>query len=141
MNKHLPVFFTATLLVISFTALAGKISGSVTDEKGNVLPFASVLIKGTSKGTATNNLGIYFLQLNAGTYTIVCQYVGYARVEKTITVKEDDAILDFQLLPQQTTMKEVIVKSGGEDPAYEIPSGSDARLLKNALEVLLHRVR
>jgi len=120
MHKCLPFFFITVFICFSFTAFAGKISGKVTDDKGAVLPYASILIKGTSKGTTTNNLGVYFLQLTAGTYTIVCQYVGYARVEKIITVGNDDAILDFQLSPQQTTMKEVTVKSGGEDPAYEI---------------------
>lgn len=120
MHKCLPLIITTVFICFSFTALAGKISGKVTDDKSTVLPYASILIKGTSKGTTTNNLGVYFLQLTAGTYTIVCQYVGYARIEKIITVGNDDAILDFQLSPQQTTMKDVVVKSGGEDPAYEI---------------------
>ena len=120
MNKYLHSFFIIIFVCISFTAVAGKVSGKVTDDKGNVLPYASILIKGTSKGTATNNAGNYFLQLNGGTYTIVCQYVGFARVEKMITVTNDNIELDFQLSPQQTTMKDVIVKSGGEDPAYEI---------------------
>ncbi|HRH49944.1 MAG TPA: DUF5686 and carboxypeptidase regulatory-like domain-containing protein [Panacibacter sp.] len=120
MNKYLHSFLTMIFICISFIALAGKVSGKVTDDKGNVLPYASILIKGTSKGTATNNAGSYFLQLNAGTYTIVCQYVGFARVEKMITVTNNDIELNFQLMPQQTTMKDVIVKSGGEDPAYEI---------------------
>ncbi len=120
MHKCLPLIITTVFICFSFTALAGKISGKVSDDKSTVLPYASILIKGTSKGTTTNNLGVYFLQLTAGTYTIVCQYVGYARIVKIITVGNDDAILDFQLSPQQTTMKDVVVKSGGEDPAYEI---------------------
>ena len=72
-----------------FFAQAGKISGLVTDDKGNILPYASVFVKGTSKGTTTNNQGKYFLSLKTGEYTIVCQYVGYTRQEKKITVTNE----------------------------------------------------
>lgn len=120
MNKKIYRFLIVIFLGISLNALAGKISGKVTDDKGDALPYSSILVKGTSKGTTTNNQGFYFLQLTPGTYTIVCQYVGYGRVEKTITIDDNEATLDFQIWPLQTSMKDVIVKSGGEDPAYEI---------------------
>jgi hypothetical protein len=105
---------------LSANVFAGRVFGKITDENGNSLAYASLLIKGTSKGTTANNEGAYFLQLSKGEYTIVCQYIGFARMEKTIVVSEADLQLNFVLSAQQTTMKEVIVKSGGEDPAYEI---------------------
>jgi Family of unknown function (DUF5686)/CarboxypepD_reg-like domain len=101
-------------------AFAVKISGTISDDKGNILPYASVFIKGSSQGTTSNNLGKYFLDLPPGDYTIVCQYVGYTRQEKKITLRSAAATLDFQLSIQQTSLKEVEVKPGGEDPAYEI---------------------
>ncbi|HYC29025.1 MAG TPA: DUF5686 family protein, partial [Chitinophagaceae bacterium] len=67
-----------------------------------------------------NNEGKYFLQLDPGNYTIVAQYVGYQRQEKTITVTEANSTLDFQLGLQDLSLKEVVVKPGAEDPAYEI---------------------
>ncbi len=106
--------------VISYTAFAGRLTGTVSDEKGNALPYASVFVKGTTRGTTANNQGNYFLELDPGTYTIVCQYVGYARVEKNVTITNDVSVLNFKLSLQQTEMKEVVVKAGGEDPAYEI---------------------
>ncbi len=112
-------------LLISFLFLfhaahATRISGTVTDDKGNILPFASVFIKGSSQGTTSNNRGRYFLDLLPGRYIIICQYVGYARQEKQLTLGTESVTLDFQLSVQQTSLKEVIVKPGGEDPAYEI---------------------
>ncbi len=104
----------------AFTVHAGKISGMVTDDKGNILPYASILVKGTSKGTTTNNEGKYFLELEPGTYTIIGQYVGYTRQEKSITVDEGNSKLDFRLSLQQLSLQEVVVRPGGEDPAYEI---------------------
>ena len=112
------LFFS--LLLLFHGAHAIKITGTITDDKGNILPFASVLIKGSSQGTTSNNQGKYFLDLPAGNYTIVCQYVGYARQEKKVQLNVESIILDFQLSVQQTNLKEVVIKSGAEDPAYEI---------------------
>ena len=106
--------------LLHFIAHAVKISGTITDDKGNILPFASVFIKGSSTGTTSNNRGKYFLDLPAGSYIIVCQYVGYARQEKAVTLTSESITLDFSLSIQQTNLKEVIVKAGAEDPAYEI---------------------
>lgn len=99
---------------------AGRISGTVTDEKGNLLPFASILVKGTTKGTTANNDGRYFLPLDAGQYTIICQYVGYKRQEKSIGVSNADLQLDFQLSLQELSLAAVVIRPGAEDPAYEI---------------------
>src|SRR3954469_6090924 len=110
-----------TLFIVGFISVqAARISGKVTDEKGQVLVYASILVKGTTQGTTANKEGDYFLQLSPGTYTIVAQYVGYSRQEKTITVGADNISLDFQLSIQQLNLKEVVVRPGAEDPAYDI---------------------
>ncbi|HYF30094.1 MAG TPA: DUF5686 and carboxypeptidase regulatory-like domain-containing protein [Chitinophagaceae bacterium] len=115
-----PLLLAVFTVLVILTAFAGRISGSITDVKGQPLPFASILVKGTTTGTTANNEGKYFLQLNPGNYTIVAQYVGYIRQEKTITVTSDIATLDFQLNLLDLSLKEVVVKPGAEDPAYEI---------------------
>ena len=113
----LTFLFTAFIFV---DAYAGRISGTVTDSKGQPLPFASILIKGTTEGTTANNEGKYFIQLSPGTYTLSAHYVGYQRQEKTITVTSENATIDFQLNMLDLSLKEVVVKPGAEDPAYEI---------------------
>ncbi|MBS1600499.1 MAG: carboxypeptidase-like regulatory domain-containing protein [Bacteroidetes bacterium] len=118
MNRILLLSFF--LLFHFFFAQAGKISGIVTDDKNNILPYASVFVKGTTKGTTTNNAGRFSMELEDGEYTIVCQYIGYTRQEKKIKVSSEPVTLNFSLPLQRTTMKEVVVKPGGEDPAYEI---------------------
>ncbi|HEY2721061.1 MAG TPA: DUF5686 and carboxypeptidase regulatory-like domain-containing protein, partial [Chitinophagaceae bacterium] len=104
---------------ISSTSFAQKISGTVTDEKGQTLAYSSILIKGSARGATANGEGKYLLDFEPGTYTIICQHVGYARQEKTVSVGSQNLVLDFQLHLQELTLKEVIVKKG-EDPAYEI---------------------
>src|SRR5437868_11219028 len=113
------IILILSFILTCYISFAGKISGTITDEKSQPLPYASILVKGTTLGTTANNQGKYFLNLEPGTYTIVCQHVGYSREEKTITVSGESMIIDFQLHLQQLTLGEVIVKKG-EDPAYEI---------------------
>ena len=106
-------------LFIASTSSAQKISGTVFSDKGDLLPYASVTIKGTSIGTSANNKARFSFSVSPGTYTVVCQHIGYKTLEKNITVKKEDAELTFIISPQQLEMTEVVVKSG-EDPAYEI---------------------
>ncbi|HTI11286.1 MAG TPA: DUF5686 and carboxypeptidase regulatory-like domain-containing protein [Puia sp.] len=102
------------------TSYAARISGTVTDDKGNILPYSSILVKGTTRGVTANHQGKYYLDLAPGAYTLTCQYVGYTRVEKKITVTEENQVVNFQLSLQQLSMPDVVVRPGGEDPAYAI---------------------
>ena len=118
MNRILTLSVLACLYFIP--AYATRITGIVKDDKGNILPYSSILVKGTTKGVTANNEGKYFLDLSPGDYTLICQYVGYTREEKKITLGQVDAVVDFRLSLQQLSMAEVVVRPGGEDPAYEI---------------------
>jgi hypothetical protein len=116
MRKVLLSSFFILSIHLSF---AGKVIGTVTDEKGAPLSYTSILVKGTTRGTTANNEGKYFLNLEPGNYTLVCQHVGYSREEKKITVTSENLIIDFTLHVQELTLSEVVVKKG-EDPAYAI---------------------
>lgn len=98
---------------------AQRISGTVYTDKGDLLPFSSITVKGTSLGTNANNNGKFSFSLPAGDYVLVCQHIGYAATEKQVSL-QDEAEVTFILSEQKLVMKEVIVKSGSEDPAYEI---------------------
>lgn len=111
--------FFLLLIYTGSASFAGKIYGIVTTDKGVLMPYASVSIKGTTRGTTANSEGRYFLNLQPGTYTIVCQYVGYKREEKQVTVTTADQELNFVLGLQEFVLGEVVVEKG-EDPAYEI---------------------
>ncbi|RYF94791.1 MAG: carboxypeptidase-like regulatory domain-containing protein, partial [Chitinophagaceae bacterium] len=99
---------------------AGRITGLVKDDKGQLMPYASITVKGSTRGTTTNIDGRYFLNLDSGQHTIICQYVGYSRDEKTIVSTSEAMEVNFTLKLQQYTMEAVVVKPGGPDPAYAI---------------------
>ena len=118
MLRHL--ILTVLVLLSIAGVYATRVTGTVRDDKGTILPYSSILVKGTTRGVTARSEGRYVLDLSPGSYTIVCQYVGYARQEKKITVGGEALVLDFSLTPLQLSMAEVVVRPGGEDPAYEI---------------------
>ncbi len=107
------------LLLFSQQLSAQKIYGTVFNDKGDLLPFSSITVKGTSIGTSANNNARFSFSLSPGNYTLVCQHIGYAASEKTINLQGETEVT-FILSEQKLVLKEVIVKSGAEDPAYEI---------------------
>lgn len=112
------IFFILFLFACN-AAFAAKVSGTVSDTKGYTLAFASITVKGTSKGVVANNQGRYSISLENGSYVLVCHFIGYQTVEKKVTTTGEDLIVDFQLPVQELTMEEVVIKRG-EDPALEI---------------------
>ncbi len=113
------LFLLLTILV-SFSASGNTLKGIVMDDHRQPLPYATVMIKGTTSGTTTNAAGHYQLELPAGDYVIVCQYMGFKKTEHKVTLSSAVQELDFQLEPISMQVKEVVVKAGGEDPAYAI---------------------
>ena len=112
------LFFS--LILLTFNASAQQINGTVKDVEGNILPFASILVKGTPMGVTANTQGQFSLNLSPGNYILDCRYVGYASAEKKIVLGTQNETVNFVLPRQQLTLKEVTIKQGGEDPAYEI---------------------
>ena len=58
-----------------------KLAGVVTDNDGNALVGANVVVEGTNLGAATDELGRYYiLDVPVGTYTVRAEYIGYSTV-------------------------------------------------------------
>ena len=72
------------LLLNAFTPIFSQIYGVITDENNQPLPYATIIIKGTSIGVNSNSEGKYELALEKGKQIINFQYVGYKTVEKEI---------------------------------------------------------
>ena len=118
MNKStLKHFLKLSLLLIFFLGFISAtfsqtmVSGIVTDYNDEIpLPFANIIIKGTSNGTATNLNGEYRLPISAGTYTLVASFMGYVPMEKEIKVEDKQTItLNFSLKPASIMGEEVLI--------------------------------
>lgn len=114
-------FFWLYLLV--FLAHAGftQITGKVMDEKGNPLAFATIYIEGTTKGVVANEQGVYEIEpAQTGTLTLVCQYLGYSKMQSRIHYKGVKIVHNFEMTPDLNLIGEVIIAADREDPAYSI---------------------
>lgn len=110
-TKHFITFIC--LFVFSFVhAQTGKITGKILDgEYNDVLPFANVLIKGTTKGTTSDFDGNYTLELEEGQYTLIFSFVGYEAKEITeVLVKNNEVTtLNVTINASTASLEEVII--------------------------------
>ena len=87
MTKRLLLFgmVVAIFSSMAFGQVSGKIVGTVYDATQEApLGFTNVVVQGTSLGAVSDENGRYvILDVSAGTYTLVCTYIGYASMEIT----------------------------------------------------------
>lgn len=107
-------------IVIQHISIAQTISGQITDNEGEGLPFATVYIEGTSVGTNTNTEGSYSLELAPGTYNVIFQYVGYKKVKHLVEISHTAIQYNVKLQPETFQLKEVVVNADQADLAYQI---------------------
>ncbi len=81
------------------------VSGKVTNEKGEPLSGANVLIKGTTSGTMTDSKGDFKLNVESKTTTLLISMIGYDETEVKL-----DSINDFK----------IVLKKDGVPHSYEI---------------------
>ena len=78
MKKLLTLSITLLIPVMILGQTSGKIAGTVTDEDGNPLAGANVIVVGTSSGAASGDDGSYvILNVSGGVYSLRVDYIGY----------------------------------------------------------------
>jgi hypothetical protein len=88
----------------------GSIGGVVLDERGQVLPGATVLVKGTTIGTTTDMEGRYSLTLPTTAKTLVFSFIGMRMEEMPIQGRSN---LNVTLLEDTQALSEVVVTGYG----------------------------
>lgn len=99
---------------------AQSIKGTIKDNKGEVLPFATIYIRNIETGTTTNEEGYFEYNLPSGKYDLVFQYLGYKSQLKFVEVFSEPVPINIELTPHTFILKDVVVQAGKEDPAYTI---------------------
>lgn len=95
-------------------AQTGTITGRVYDEINNEpLPFANVVIEGTTNGTTTDIDGNYTLNVEPGLYNVTASFIGYtnkSEYEVQVTFSRPTE-LNFGLSESSSTLQEVEVSA------------------------------
>lgn len=106
-----------TLLITLFAVLASFVShsqtiftGTVLDENQVPLPGATVVVKGTSNGVATDFDGNFEINLGSANDILVVSYIGYIEKEFNATGKNSATIT---LQPDSQQLDEVVVTALG----------------------------
>lgn len=111
MRKILMLLSGVLLLSVQLVAQTRTISGKVTDGQASPIPNVSVMVKGTSVGTTTDDNGTYSLTVPEKGKTLVFTAVGMASQEVAIGSRTD---ISITLLPEDKSMQEVVVVGYGK---------------------------
>jgi TonB-linked SusC/RagA family outer membrane protein len=87
-----------------------KITGKVTDEKGQPLPGVTVVIQGTTKGTISDANGNYTLQNVSPNETLEFSFVG---MQKSMALVGDHSVINVTMKESATGLNEVVVVGYG----------------------------
>ncbi|GAB3199120.1 TonB-dependent receptor [Pontibacter aydingkolensis] len=92
-------------------AQSKTITGKVTDQASGVgLPGVSVIVKGTTVGTATSADGTYNINVPANSNTLVFRFIGYVAVERQIG---NAGTINVALETDNKQLEEVVVVAYG----------------------------
>jgi hypothetical protein len=117
---------------IILTSLFGVVLGQTSTIKGRVfnsinneaVPFANIIIEGTSLGATSDIEGNYILtNLEPGTYSVICSFIGFKRlVSYEVPVNSvRTTTLDFALVEESTTLDQVVITASPFNKREESP--------------------
>ena len=143
MNK-LKIFTLAALLFLAGAAQAKVVRGTVTDQTGETIISASVIVKGTTIGTVTDFDGNYELEVPDDATVLVFSYIGLETQEVAISgsvinvvLKENSEVLEEVVVTGYGTTKKrdlvTSVASVSADQLKDIPVTSAAEALQGKL--------
>jgi len=109
------LLLTSSLVHAQNYTIQGKV---IERESGSPVPFANVVVSGTTLGTTTNFDGVFKLELRNPADSLSVSYIGF----KSKTKKTDQAqnqTINFQLEENVLSLDDVTVYAG-ENPAFPI---------------------
>lgn len=114
--KILSVCLTLLVLSVSSAYAQKTVTGTVLDEFGLGLPGVSILVKGTTTGTATDIDGKYSLSVPNDQATLVFSFIGYAAVEQIVGPR---SVINVSMKPDERTLTELVVTGYSIDSRRE----------------------
>ncbi|WP_339865935.1 TonB-dependent receptor [uncultured Algoriphagus sp.] len=108
--KNIYKNLSALLVLLVLTGAAAfaqkTVTGTVLDEFDVGLPGVTVLVKGTTTGTATDIDGKFNITVPNDQSVLIFSFIGYGKVEEIIGNR---SIIDISLKPDETSLTELVV--------------------------------
>lgn len=129
--------YMLVLLLVSVTAEVSygqhKVSGTITDATdGQALPGVNILIKGTSRGVASDQMGQYELEVSSPNDTLIVSYIGY---ERQVIPVNGRNVIDIAMQSQALQSEDIIVTGYGVQQKVDVTGSvavADAEDLKRS---------
>ncbi len=99
-----------------------KISGKVTDEKGEPLPGVNILLKGTQRGMVTDADGRFSIEVPDENSVLVFSFVGYVSEEAVVGNRTN---LEVSLRVDEKSLEEVVVVGYGVQKKVNLTGAVD----------------
>jgi predicted transcriptional regulator len=123
MKQSLPDLFLHLcflFLLFPFFGYTQNISGYIQNEDNEPIPYVNIYIQELDSGTATDENGYYFLNLDVGDYEVVFSALGYISETRNIIVGDEPVVENIWMKQSNLELNEIVVKAKKRDPAYEI---------------------
>ena len=131
--KAIPAGILVLLLTVIIPAIAlaqtKTIRGRITNENGQPVQGASVIVKGSDKGTSSDANGIFSIEATE-TSVVIISFVGYAEQQITVGRKTN---LDVKLINANKDLGEVVVIGYGTQRKKDV-TGSVVSVSSNTLK-------
>jgi len=128
MQKIILLFMCSFLAFSQLSAQNRTIKGKVVDEKGLPVVSASLLVKGTTTGSVTNETGNFSFQVNASAKTLVVSSLNFAPSEisinkndtytivlkSTVTAAEEVVVVGYRTLRKKDVVGSISIIDGAE---------------------------
>lgn len=112
--RHQLTLLLVLLFSSALSAQKGTVTGTLTDKELNnePLPFANVVIKGTSIGVSTDDKGQYSISLEPGNYVIEFSFLGYETQSEPIVITANQTVtVNKTLATGSYTLQDVQVQA------------------------------
>lgn len=109
------VFFIVLLIFFQAVDILGQCKGIVTDEEGDVIIYANIIVENTTDGTISNEDGYFELEVDEDVYVQI-SYLGYESVR--IKLKKD--VINKVILKRSAYDLDEVVVTGTGNPGLEI---------------------
>lgn len=97
-----------------------NLTGKITDEKGQPVPGANVVIKNTYDGGTTDATGNFkFTTDEKGEVTIAVSMIGFEAEEKKTTLNGGDVLINFSLKEKNNELNTVTITAGAFEASDE----------------------
>ena len=102
-------YYLLLMFLVSVTNYA-QIKGTISDDKGNPLPFVTVFQEDTYNGTTSNEMGKYELNLKkTEKQTVVFQFLGFKTQKIAVQTDKLPYTFDVKMIEESFSLNEVVI--------------------------------